>query len=71
MKQKLYAIVSKETGRIMKHGSKSRLAIFSSTGMAEQHAWRYGAKEDNYRIVEYQQVAWNEQVISGMGVNSK
>lgn len=49
---KLYAIVSKDTGRIMTNGN-GRLGIFIKEGMVRRHAWRYGAKKDNFVIIPY------------------
>lgn len=51
--QKLYAIVSKSDGRIMKKHNGNKLGIFVQKGTALQHAWRYGATGDNFEIVEY------------------
>ncbi|ALV21041.1 hypothetical protein NY10_421 [Carnobacterium antarcticum] len=49
-------IVDKETGLVKKHHSKGTIAVFKSKEMAEKHAFRYGARNDNYRIVEYKPV---------------
>lgn len=63
MAQKLYAIVSKETGKIMKkRGNSPRLGIFVAEGTAEHHAWRYGAKDGNYTIVQYEPVEFGHEV---------
>ncbi len=58
MAQMLYAIVSKETGRIMtKKGNRAgKLGVFLKKDTAIRHAWRYGATEENSDIVEYQSV---------------
>lgn len=65
MTQKLYAIVSNETGRIMKkQGNSPRLGIFVAEGTARQHAWRYGAKEGNYTIVQYEPVKFGQKVVT-------
>lgn len=65
MTQKLYAIVSNETGKIMKkRGNSPRLGVFVSEGTAIHHAWRYDAKDGNYTIVQYEPVRFGQKVVT-------
>lgn len=65
MSQTLYALVRSDTGKVASGTSKGKLGVFKSEKTARTNAWRYGCRDDNFKIIPYEPVPFGKKVVDG------